>query len=119
MKCFDESSNKFSEQATEQTSNLSATTCVASQDLRQDLHRLVFYIEGIINTHVTCEWKLKTEQISTVQKTNAVKHVNERSIMLRNESSQSKAAVMGSKAAYQAFTRQNNTDLGKITDASY
>lgn len=54
-----------------------------------------------------------------MQKTNAVKHVNGRSIMLWNEATQSEAAVMGSKAAYQAFTRQNNTDVGKITDVSY
>lgn len=39
--------------------------------------------------------------------------------MLRNEATQSEAAVMGSKAEYQAFTRQNNTDVGKIPDASY
>lgn len=39
--------------------------------------------------------------------------------MLWNEATQSEAAVMGSKAAYQAFTRQNNTDVGKITDVSY
>lgn len=54
-----------------------------------------------------------------MQKTNKVKHVNERSIMLWNEATQSESAVMGSKAAYRAFTRQNNNDVGKITDASF